>query len=229
MKELKRYSLRDILQMERFFRMHFVNTVSGYKSAHLIGTLGHRGTTNLGIFNSLIHLGASPPLLGFSIRPLTVPRHTYHNILAKRFFTVNHVNEDILPAAHQTSANYSEDVSEFEACGLTPWYSEQIGAPYVAESKIGIGLEFIEEHHIRANGTILIVGKVVEIFVPEQIVEPSGHIDLPRANSVAAAGLDTYYTGAPLGRMAYARPGKKPSWEEVKKAEESGSGGGKKS
>lgn len=214
MENQKHYSLQDILQMERFFRMHFINTVSGYKAATLIGTQSHRGTPNVGIFNSVIHLGASPPLLGFSIRPLTVPRHTYHNILAKRFFTINHVCEDILPAAHQTSANYPENVSEFEACGLTPWYSEEHPAPYVRESTIKIGLEFVEEHHIRANGNIIIVGKVVEILLPENLIRESGHVDLPAAQSVAVAGLDTYYRGGLIGRMKYARPDQEPTWVE---------------
>lgn len=214
MENTAHYSLQDILQMDRLFRMHFINTISGYKSVNLIGTQGHRGTPNLGIFNSVIHLGASPPLLGFTIRPLTVPRHTYHNILAKRFFTINHINKDIVPAAHQTSANYPENVSEFEKCGLTPWYSAKHPAPYVAESIIKIGLEFIEEHHIRANGNILIAGKIVEIIIPKEIIQDSGHIDLTMANSVAAAGLDTYYTGSLLGQMAYARPGQEPKWKK---------------
>lgn len=215
METLKHYTLQDILQMDRFFRMHFVNTISGYKSAMLVGTQGHRGAPNLGIFNSVIHLGASPPLLGFSVRPLTVPRHTYHNILAKRFFTINHVDRENLTAAHQTSANYPEHVSEFKACGLTPWYSEKLPAPYVEESKIRIGLEFIEEHHIRANGNILIVGKVVEVHIPEIFIKPTGHIDLPAAQSVAVAGLDTYYAGDLIGRLAYARPDQAPRWEET--------------
>ena len=212
--ELKRFSLQDILQMDRLFRMNFVNTFSGYKSVNLIGTLGHRGIPNLSIFNSIVHLGASPPLLGFIIRPLTVPRHTYHNILAKRFFTINQVSKQIIPAAHQTSANYPENISEFEACGLSPWYSESNPAPYVEESNIRIGLEFVEEHHIRANGNIMIVGKVLEVFLPESIIEETGHLDLDAAGSVAVAGLDTYFTATRIGRLAYARPGEEPKWKD---------------
>lgn len=203
----KRFSFDEILQLDRYFRMHLINTVSGYHPAHLIGTLSHRKTANVAVFNSVVHLGATPPYLGFMLRPLTVPRHTYHNIKANGSFTVNHIHQGILRQAHQTSANYADTVSEFEATGLTPQFSSAVAAPYVQESRIKIGLEFVEEHPIRANDTVLIVGKVVEILLPEEAVAESGHVRLEQEGSLAVAGLDTYYRGEHVARLEYARPG----------------------
>ncbi len=202
----KRFSLEEILDQDRFFRMHLINTVSGYHPAHLIGTLSHRRVPNVAVFNSIVHLGATPPYLGFIIRPLTVPRHTYHNIKANRSFTINHIHEGMLRQAHQTSANYPASTSEFEASGLTPQHTKAIAAPYVLESRIKIGLEYEEEHHIRANDTILLIGKVVEIILPEKAVTESGHVKLDQEGSLAVAGLDTYYRGQQLTRLDYARP-----------------------
>jgi len=196
--------------MERVQRINFMNTVSGFRGATLIGTLSHRGIPNLAMFNSLIHIGASPPLLGFMIRPLTVPRHTYHNIKAKRHFTINLVHAEIVRAAHQTSANYAAGVSEFDACGLTPHYTDAHPAPYVGESRIRIGLKYAEEHIIHANDSILLVGEVVELFVPENAIGPKGHINLEDYGAVAVAGLDTYYRTERLSRLDYARPGTEP-------------------
>lgn len=203
----KTITLSDIQAVDRFYRMHLINTISGFRSPHLIGTIGHRGTPNLALFNSVVHLGATPPLLGFVIRPLTVPRHTYHNILAKGYFTINHVHEGILRQAHQTSADYDVQTSEFDACGLTPQYSERHPAPYVQESHVKIGLEFVEEHHIKSNGTLFMIGKIVEILLPEEALTVNGHLRPERWGSLAVVGLDTYYRAEQVAQQGYARPG----------------------
>lgn len=202
----KRITPGAIDAMDRIQRINFTNSVSGIKGAHLIGTAGHRGVLNLGVFNSVVHIGGHPHLLGFILRPLTVPRHTYHNIKAKGYFTLNQIHEDILPKAHQASANYAAGVSEFEACGLSPQFTAAHPAPYVGECRLKIGCAFEEEHHIRANDTLLIVGRVVEILVPSDAVTDSGHIDPSAFGTVAVAGLDTYYRPERIARLPYARP-----------------------
>ncbi len=198
----------DIAGRDREFRRHFFNTLPGPRGVHLIGTRGHRGTENLGVFSSVVHLGANPALLGFHLRPLTVPRHTYHHLKATGWFTVNTLHPDFLEAAHQTSANYPLGESEFAATGLTPTYSEDCRAPYVKESAIRIGLTFEEEHPIAANDTLFIVGRVREVFVPDEMVSETGHVDHQRLDTLAVTGLDTYYRVVDGQRLGYARPGK---------------------
>lgn len=201
------YSYNDIMKMEQRYRSTLLNSLSGFKNVHLIGTVGLRGETNLGIFSSIVHIGANPPHLGFIMRPLTVPRGTYHNIKAKKHFTINHVSEDFLKKAHQTSANYPWRVSEFTECGLTEEYSENIVAPYVKESQVKLGLEFVEEHHIKANGTIFVVGKVLEVHLPEELITKDGYFPAAEAGSLACNGLDAYYKPERITRLAYVRPG----------------------
>lgn len=199
----------DFPGMERFFRRNFFNTLPGPRGLHLLGTKGHRGTENLGLFSSVVHIGATPPHLGFIMRPLTVPRQTYHHMKAQGHFTLNTVDERILPAAHQSSANYSIDESEFQAVGLTPFYSDGLKAPYVKESSIKIGLELVEEHPIQANGTLFLVGKIIEVILPEGVVADSGHVDHDQLDTLTVAGLDTYYKTEQVARLDYARPKKK--------------------
>ena len=203
--KIKHLFFEDIMAMERFPRMHLMNTISGIKGAHLLGTMSHKGTPNLGVFSSIVHVGANPPHLGFIMRPLTVPRHTYHNIKAKGFFTLNSIHPSFLPQAHQSSANYPLETSEFEAVGLTPFYTDTHPAPYVAESPLKLGLEWVEEHHIQANGTLFIVGKVVEILFPEAAMASSGHILHDQIETMAVSGLDTYYEVGTRHQLAYAR------------------------
>jgi flavin reductase (DIM6/NTAB) family NADH-FMN oxidoreductase RutF len=186
--------------------MNLINSLSGYKQPFLVGTVDGRNRTNLGLFNSLVHIGAQPARLGFFIRPLTVPRHTYHNILERKKFTINLVPEAFIDPSHQASADYPWGVSEFEKTGLTPYFSASHIAPYVEEATIRIGLELEEEQKLACNGNILIVGKVVEIYVPKNGIFPNGSIDIIGQKTAGVIGLDTYFTTEIKKILPYARP-----------------------
>lgn len=199
--------LADILAQESMYRRHFMNTLPGPRGVHMVGTKSHRGVENIGVFSSFVHISASsPPLLGFIMRPLTVPRDTYHNIKANKWFTINTLHPDFLDKAHQTSANYAHGESEFSATGLTPEYSEDCKAPYIAESKIRIGLTFEEEHKISGIETYFIVGRVREIFLPDEAIAATGHVDHELLQTMSVAGLDNYHEVGKGQRMPYARP-----------------------
>lgn len=200
----------NISEFEKYFRANFVNSVSGFKSANLIGTISKNGKTNLAVFNSVIHVGANPPLIGMLIRPASVPRHTYTNIKDNGYFTINHIDKDIFRQAHQTSARYDEDTSEFEACGLTPEYTELIKAPYVKESKIKIGCLFVEEHQIKTNDTIFIVGEIFEVIIPDNVLMNDGYVDIEKAGTITISALDSYHETKRLTRLSYAKQGIEP-------------------
>jgi len=203
-------SLHDLQQMARIPRLSLINAVTGFKSANLVGTLGPDGVPNLAIFSSAVHIGSDPPLLGIVSRPvdgdLKTTRHTYRNIRERGHFTLNHVHVGIVEAAHQTSAAYPDGVSEFEQVGLTPLWSEQFpAAPYVAEARIRMGLEYVEEYPIAANNTLLLIGRVLELALPDDCIDAEGNLDLNRAETVALSGLDTYHRAAIVRRLGYAR------------------------
>jgi flavin reductase (DIM6/NTAB) family NADH-FMN oxidoreductase RutF len=200
----------NILAFEKQYRTNFVNSLTGFKSANLIGTISKEGKTNLAIFSSVIHVGANPPLMGFLMRPVSVERHTYNNIKESEYFTINHINEEIYKQVHQTSARYDKNVSEFDACGLTPEYTDTIKVPYVNESKIKIGLKLVEEQEIKSNGTIFIVGEIVEIILPDDVVAKDGYVDIKKAGTIAISGLDSYHETKNIARLSFATPGIEP-------------------
>ncbi len=202
----KTYSFDQLMQLPGRYRGRLLNNISGLKSANLIGTSSAKGQANLAIFNSVVHIGANPPYLGFVLRPTTVERHTYENIKATGVYTINQITTAIHEKAHQTSAKYEKGVSEFEAVGLTPLYHDNFPAPFVTESPIKIGLEFEEEHYIQCNATRLVIGKVVHLQLPEAVIAEDGHVALEQLDSVAIGGLDSYYQVEKLGRYGYAEP-----------------------
>ena len=200
-------SKKNILDFAKHYRATFINSITGFKNASLIGTVSGKGTHNLAIFNSVIHVGANPPLMGFLMRPVSVERHTYTNIKETNYYTVNHINKEIFKQAHQTSASYEKEISEFEACVLTPEYTERTKAPYVKEAKVKIGLKFLEEQEIKSNGTIFIVGEIQEVIVPNDAVLTDGYVDIEKAGSITISGLDSYHEMERISRLSYAKPG----------------------
>lgn len=200
------FSEETILAMETRKRAAFMNSLSGFKSASLIGTIDNQNNTNLAIFSSVIHLGSNPALVGFINRPDSVDRHTFENILATNCFTINHINKSIYKQAHQTSARYPKDVSEFDATGLTTEYIKDFKAPFVKESHIKYALEFVEKHELKINGTILVIGKVIDVILPESCLLSDGAIDIEMAETIAISGLDSYHTTNKIARLSYAKP-----------------------
>ncbi|MCK7458305.1 flavin reductase family protein [Idiomarina aminovorans] len=203
---MKTYKQQDLANMKNIERACFVNCLSGFKSANVIGTRDRRQQDNLAIISSVVHLGSNPPFLGFIMRPHSVTRHTLENIEESGVYTINQVSEKFFRQAHQTSARYSRDVSEFEACGLTPEFEDGFHAPYVAESALRIGMQLVEVIPIQHNDTALIVGEVRWVKVEEEAVKNDGYIDIESLGTMAISGLDGYHRTQRAARLSYAKP-----------------------
>ncbi|HPM31825.1 MAG TPA: DUF2452 domain-containing protein [Chryseolinea sp.] len=189
---MTKIDFKDILGWEKKYRIRFINSISGYKSVHLVGTENSSGQTNLAIFNSIVHLGADPPLVGFVMRPVTVDRHTYSNIIETGYYTINHVHKSFLKQAHYTSASFQKEESEFEKCNLTEERLEHFAAPFVEESRIKLGLKLKEDILIKENGTRFIVGEIQHIIIDDEIIKQDGQLDLELAHDVCVTGLNQY-------------------------------------
>jgi flavin reductase (DIM6/NTAB) family NADH-FMN oxidoreductase RutF len=203
---MKHFTKKDINELPTLERMHLINSCGGVKSGNLIGTISETGTTNLAVFNSVIHLGSKPPMLSFMLRPLTVDRDTYENLRNTKQFTVNHIHESFIDKAHQTSANYDQGISEFKEVGLSEEYIKDFKAPFVKESVIKMGCDFINEYFIEENGCRLIIGEIQHLLFPSEIQEKDGLLNLSKAKSAGIIGLDGYLSTELMERFAYARP-----------------------
>ena len=206
------FTVSDLDRMSRGFRVNFVNSLSGFKSMNMIGTCDSQGNENVAVFSSVVHLGADPALIGLVSRPRSVERHSIDNLLETGHYTINHVNEKILKMAHQTSARYPKEVSEFEATGLTPAFVEGFPAPVVKEANLSILMKFIEAKPIEINDTEFIIGEVQAVLLRDEVVADDGYIDIEALQTVAVTGLDCYHRTDRIGRLTYAKPDKKPGW-----------------
>ena len=200
------FSANDIDQMHHLYRINLINSCSGYKSASLIGTVSPKGNTNVAIFSSVTHLGSNPPLLGFFLRPTTVLRNTYENIKATGAYTINHVHQHILTDAHHTSAKYDKDISEFDMTDLSVSYQAKFSAPFVKDCPVQLAMQYVEEYPIKANDTILLVGRIEQLYVNDHLLEKDGFINLSKGNVATINGLDGYAIPELKERQAYQRP-----------------------
>ena len=204
----KNISLEQIMAMEKQERVHFINSIGGFKSVCLVGTQNKEKQNNLAFIDSLIHIGSNPPLFGILFRPGVVERHTMENILETHYYTVNHINESIYRQAHQTSARYERKQCEFEATGLNAVYKKSFFAPFVEESNVQIALEYKEKIDLTINNTVLIIGELKEVYFPVDCIQMDGYMDIEKANSITCSGLDSYHTTQRLDRLSYAKPDK---------------------
>ncbi|WP_353146938.1 flavin reductase [Flavobacterium sp.] len=205
---VKHITHEQIMNMEKQERVHFANSLGGFKSVGLIGTQNNKNQTNLAIVDSILHIGSNPPLFGMVFRPGVVARHTLENILETGFYTINHINEKIHKQAHQTSAKYDRDCSEFDVTGLTPEYKNNFFAPFVKESNVQLAIEFKEKITLSINNTVLIIGEVKDVYFPEDCLQKDGFLDIEKAESITCSGLDSYHNTTQVSRLSYAKPDK---------------------
>lgn len=202
------FSKKDIEGLEKIYRLNLINSCTGYKSANLLGSIDNEGNTNLAIFSSITHLGSDPAMIGFILRPRTVPRNTYNNIFNNKFFTVNHVNTNDIEDAHHTSAKYPKEISEFEKTKFEPEFIDEFIAPFVKSSKIKFGCKYLNEYDIKENNTIMVVASIECLYVDNDALQDDGWIRLDKAGTVTINGLDGYAKTTLLNRFKYARPKK---------------------
>ena len=203
---MRHFSIDTVSTWERFYRANFINCLSGFKSANLIGTVNKEGQPNLAVFSSVVHLGSDPALIGFINRPLAAAPHTIQNIEATGVYTINHIHPSFVAEAHQTSAKYPVEVNEFEAVGLKPLYIDNLIAPFVAESIIKYALQLVEIVPIKHNNTFLVIGAIKDILMEETLIGVDGFITLEKAESMVSLGLDAYFTTKLVARYGYAKP-----------------------
>jgi flavin reductase (DIM6/NTAB) family NADH-FMN oxidoreductase RutF len=205
------YKQPEIESWERFYRANLINSLTGFKSVSLIGTVNQQGQPNLGVFSSIVHIGSDPALIGYINRPRAAAPHTLANIEKTGVYTINHIHSGFLEKAHQASAKYPEGISEFNETGLTPQYIGDFPAPFVGESLVRYSLLLQKIVPIELNNTYLVIGKIHSIQLKEELLRFDGYIDLQTAETVCSNGLDGYYNTKPLGRYSYAKPGQQPT------------------
>lgn len=203
------FTKKEIHKLEHLQKINLINSITGIKSANLIGSMSNNKNPNLSIFTSVTHIGSEPPLIGMIFRPTTVARNTYDNIKENGYYTLNHIHVPIIEDAHHTSAKYAFDINEFDYTSLEEEYKDHTYVPFVKGAPVQILMKYINEYSIKENNTILVIGEVQKIYIEENLFQNDGFVDLAKGNIVGVNGLDGYVKTELIKRIPYQRPKKK--------------------
>ena len=200
--------ISNFKDLEKRDRARFINSLSGFKSLCLVGTKDKDDLSNLAPISSVFHLGADPSLMGMIFRPHSTPRHSLENILETKVFTLNHVNKAIVKEAHQCSARYDKEESEFEKTGLEQEYIEEFYAPFVKESHIKMAMKYVEHQTLKVNGTVLLIAEIDFVELPKNCLREDMSVDIEKAGTITVSGLDSYHETKEICRLSYAKKDK---------------------
>ncbi len=204
----------DIHNLERKYRLNLINSITGIKPANLVGTTSLEGRDNLAIFSSLVHLGSNPAQLGLVMRPQThVKKDTYTNITNTGYYTINHITESFTKKAHYTSAKLEHESSEFDVMHIKREHINGFKAPFVASSPIKIGMSHLETLKL-PNGCLFIVGEIVLIQYPDEVVNHLGQVKLDLYKGVGIGGLNNYYQLKKIASYPYVRVDEIPDFND---------------
>jgi flavin reductase (DIM6/NTAB) family NADH-FMN oxidoreductase RutF len=204
-----KHTKEEFSKLNKIPRLNLINSCMGYKSANLIATKSVDGISNVAVFSSVTHLGSDPALLGFILRPNTVPRDTYANIKATEYFTVNAISETMIADAHQSSAAYDASISEFDVTNLEEEYLDEIEIPFVKGSPVRLLCRYVNEYPIIENNTIHIIASIEAIYYDLILENEDKWLQLDKAKIVTINGLDGYALPQLLNRFEYARVNQK--------------------
>lgn len=194
--------------MERIYRGNLINSITGFKSANLLATKSKDGVDNVAIFSSVTHLGSNPAMFSFIQRPLGHGAgHTYENLKETGQITLNHLNMELVARAHQSSAKYSPEISEFEELNIEKITRENFKAPFVKDAIIQVAAEYESEYFLKENKCILVICRITDVFMTEGLQMEDGFVNLEKAGTVTINGLDAYAKAEIKERWSYAQVG----------------------
>ncbi|MCE5172249.1 flavin reductase family protein [Paenibacillus profundus] len=139
-----------------------------------VSTIDGEGTANLAPFSFFTAICAEPMLVCFApMRRGTdgSKKDTLANIEATGEFVVNIVGERIVEPMNETAAEYSPDVDEFEAAGLTKVPSEIVRPYRVKESDVHMEcvLHDIITFGEQPGAGSLVIGQVAFMHINDEL------------------------------------------------------------
>ncbi|MFH1351256.1 MAG: flavin reductase family protein [Pseudomonadota bacterium] len=160
-----------------------------------VSTVGVDGVYNVAPFSALASMGLKPPRVCFytGLKQDGSKKDTLRNIEFSKGFVVNVVDESIVEAMNQASAEYPSDVDEFKEVGLTPVKSELVKAPRVAESPVNMECKLVQ---ILTFGDdpidgYLIIGEVVLVHIKDSLWA-GNHVDTAKLKAIGRLGGRLY-------------------------------------
>jgi len=163
-----------------------------------ISTISRDGRPNLAPFSQWQNITYDPPIVMFSADQHVDGRKkdTVANAEETGYFVWNMATYALRDAVNITAMPVARDVDEFELAGLTKTACVEAPGPRVAESPCHFECKYLTTLRFRGTTRLsdadVVFGQVVRVHIREDVVLPSGKLDIVKIRPLARLGYYDY-------------------------------------
>lgn len=163
-----------------------------------LSTISRTGIANLAPYSQWQNLTFDPPMVMFSANQHVDGRRkdTVVNAEETGFFVWNMATYALREAVNTSAADLAHGVDEFAVAGVTKAPCVIAPGPRVAESPCHFECRYLSTHRLIGNSTVgtidVVFGEVVQIHVRDEVVLPSGKLDIAKIAPIARMGYYDY-------------------------------------
>ena len=163
----------DLNALERPIRYKLLTSLVVPRPIALVTTISEGGVINAAPFSYFNVLGEDPPILIISAdaHPSGKMKDTVHNILTKKQFVVNLVDEDIAEKMHGSAVVAPTELSEIDLVGFTTTPSQRVAPPRITESPVSFECNLHTQLDFKTRR--LMIGEIAWMHVRDGIIDPS--------------------------------------------------------
>lgn len=157
-------------------------------------TLNADGTVNAGPYSFFNALASDPCIvaLGIEVKEDLSDKDTARNILERREFVINIVDDALAEAMNVCAIDFPEGEDELAAAGLTAVPSETVSVPRIAEAPAHLECRLWQAIPVAASRTI-VLGEVLHMAVRADAVNVERlHVDSGRLDAIGRLGGPGY-------------------------------------
>ncbi len=163
-----------------------------------LSTISRAGIANLAPYSQWQNLTFDPPMVMFAANQHVDGRRkdTVVNAEETGFFVWNMATYELREAVNASAADFAHGIDEFAVAGVTKAACVIAPGPRIAESPCHFECRYLSTQRFAgksAVGTVDVVfGEVVQIHVRDDVVLPSGKLDIARIAPIARMGYYDY-------------------------------------
>lgn len=162
----------DFDRLERPLRYKLLTGLVVPRPIALVTSLSAAGVVNAAPFSFFNVLADEPPIVILSIedRASGPMKDTGRNIIERREFVVNLVDESIAVQMHGCSNDLPPEVSELQVVGLTEAPSKSVSPPRILEAPAALECTLYSD--ISIGKRRILIGQVRHLHVRDGLVDP---------------------------------------------------------
>lgn len=163
-----------------------------------ISTISRDGRPNLAPFSQWQNITYDPPIVMFSADQHVDGRKkdTVRNAEETGYFVWNMASYELREAVNISAQPVPSGIDEFELAGVTKAPCIEAPGPRVAESPCHFECRYLNTLRFRgttkASDADVVFGEVVRIHIREDVILPSGKIDILKIRPIARLGYYDY-------------------------------------